>query len=96
MFEKEYLKVSPSFNRVTNFNLLSKTDKLHAISHVLCYCDGTCMQANWLSVGFFNSNTVCLEWSMATRPFELEDLKSPVSEWSDLSLHGIREWLQTL
>lgn len=53
MFEKEYLKVSPSFNRADNFNLLSKTDKLHAVSHVLCYCDGTCMQANWLSVVFF-------------------------------------------
>lgn len=52
MFEKEYLKVSPSFGRVNNFNLLSKTDKLHVISHVLYYCDGTSMQANWLSVVF--------------------------------------------
>lgn len=53
MFEKEYLKVSPSFNRVNNFNLLSKTDTLNVISHVLYYCDSTCMQANWLSVVFF-------------------------------------------
>lgn len=43
MFEKECLKVSLSMDRVSNFNLLSKTDKLHAVSHVLYYCDGTCM-----------------------------------------------------
>jgi hypothetical protein len=52
MFEKEYLKVSPSINSVNNFNLLSKTDQLH-VSHVLSYCDGTRRQANWLNVVFF-------------------------------------------
>jgi Mitochondrial 28S ribosomal protein S22. len=53
MFEEEYLKVSPSFNRVNNFNFLSKTDTLYVICHVLYYSDSTCMQANWLSVVFF-------------------------------------------
>jgi hypothetical protein len=53
MFEKEYLKVNPSFNAVNNFNLVSKTHKLTFISHFLHYCDGTCLQVSWVSVVFF-------------------------------------------
>ena len=67
MFENEYLKVSPSFSRVNNFNLLSKTDKLDAISHVLCYCDGTCMQANWLECSVFLV-VILLAWSKVWPP----------------------------